>query len=158
MMIDSQAPVQFWGEAVNTAVYLRQRSSNEGLTKRDDRDGYKAPYETPYEMLHAFGKTTHDDAGNKISYKAPIHHLRQFGCCVSKLIPEAQRRSKFGARSKPCMIVGYTHDSTTLWRIWDPNIQVVRAQSEVIFDEERNAYVSCTTDGIDIFGLPENAE
>jgi hypothetical protein len=55
-------------------------------------------------------------------------------------------------------MVGYTHDSTTLWRIWDPNFQVVRAQSEVIFDEERNAYVSCTTDGIDIFGLAEDAE
>ena len=55
-------------------------------------------------------------------------------------------------------MVGYTHDSTPVWRIWDPNFQVVRAQSEVIFDEERNAYVSCTTDGIDIFGLPENAE
>jgi len=35
---------------------------------------------------------------------------------------------------------------------------VVRAQSEVIFDEERNAYASCTTDGIDIFGLAEDAE
>jgi len=154
MRIDSQAPIQFWGEAINTAVYLHQRSPNEGLTKRDDRDDYKAPYETPYEMLHAFGKP----AGNKISYKAPTHHLRRFSCYVSKLIPEAQRRSKFGPRSKPCMMVGYTHDSTTLWRIWDPNFQVVRAQSEVIFDEERNAYVSSTTDGIDIFGLPENAE
>ena len=30
MMIDSQAPIQFWGEAVNTAVYLHQRSPNEG--------------------------------------------------------------------------------------------------------------------------------
>jgi len=29
---------------------------------------------------------------------------------------------------------------------------------EVIFDAERKAYVSCTTDGIDIFGLPEHAE
>jgi hypothetical protein len=57
-------------------------------------------------MLHAFGKP----AGNKISYKAPIHHLRRFGCYVSKLITEAQRRSKFGLRSKPCMMVGYTHD------------------------------------------------
>jgi hypothetical protein len=36
MMIDCQAPIQFWGEAVNTAVYLHQRSPNEGLTKRDD--------------------------------------------------------------------------------------------------------------------------
>jgi len=42
MMIDSQAPIQFWGEAVNTAVYLHQRSPNEGL-KRNDRDGYQAP-------------------------------------------------------------------------------------------------------------------
>jgi len=25
MMIDSQAPIQFWGEEINTAVYLRQR-------------------------------------------------------------------------------------------------------------------------------------
>jgi len=31
MMIDSQASIQFWGEAVNTAVYLHQRSPNEGL-------------------------------------------------------------------------------------------------------------------------------
>ena len=35
---------------------------------------------------------------------------------------------------------------------------MVQAQSEVIIDEERNAYVSCTTDAIDIFGLPVDAE
>jgi hypothetical protein len=46
MMIDSQAPIQFWGKAVNTAVYLHQRSPNEGL-KRSDRDCYQAQYETP---------------------------------------------------------------------------------------------------------------
>jgi hypothetical protein len=158
MMIDSQAPVQFWGEAVNTAVYLHQRSPNEGLTKRDDGDGYNAPYVSPHEMLHAFGNPTHDEAGNKISYKARLHRLRRFGCCVSKHIPEVQRRSKFGPRSKPCMMVGYTHDSTTLWRIWDTSFQVVRAQSEVISDEERNAFVSSTTDGVDSLGLPEDTE
>jgi len=41
MMIDSQGPIQFRGEAVNTAVYLHQRSPNEGL-KRHDRDSYQA--------------------------------------------------------------------------------------------------------------------
>jgi len=76
-------------------------------------------------MLHALGKPAHDMAGNKTSYKARIHHLRRFGCYVSKLIPEAQRRSKFGPQLTPCIMVGYTHDSTTLWRIWDPNFQVV---------------------------------
>ena len=76
MIIDSQAPIEFWGEAVNTAVYLHQRSPNKGLTKRDDRDGYQAPYETPYEMLQAFGKPSHDNNGKVISYKSPLQHLR----------------------------------------------------------------------------------
>ena len=68
MIIDSQAPVQFWGEAVNTAVYLHQRSPNEGLKRKNDRNGYQTPYETPYEMLHGFGKPMHDADGNEISY------------------------------------------------------------------------------------------
>jgi len=61
MMTDSQAPLVFWGEAVNTTVYLHQQTPNEGQTKRDDRDGYIAPYPTPYEMLHAIGKPSHNN-------------------------------------------------------------------------------------------------
>ena len=75
-MIDSQAPLEFWGEAVGTVVYLHRLTPNEELTKRDDLDGYKAAYETPYEMLHAYGKPAVDQDGNKMSYKAPLHHLR----------------------------------------------------------------------------------
>jgi len=33
MMIDFQVPPVFWGEAVNAAVYLHQRTPNEGLMK-----------------------------------------------------------------------------------------------------------------------------
>jgi hypothetical protein len=111
MMIDFQAPIQFWGEAVNTAVYLHQRSPNEGL-KRNYREGYQAMYETPYKILHGFGQPTHDADGNEISYKASLHNVCRFGCYASRLIPEVQRRqSKFGPKSKPCMMVGYTHDS-----------------------------------------------
>jgi hypothetical protein len=87
MMIDSQAPIQFWGEAVNTAVCLHQRSPNEGL-KRNDHYGYQVPYEMPYEMLHGFGKPTHDADGNEISYQASVHNLRRFGCYASRLIPK----------------------------------------------------------------------
>jgi hypothetical protein len=56
------------------------------------------------------------------------------------------------------MMVGYTHDSNTLWRIWDPEFQKVKAQSEVVFDEERNAHMSCQhgSNEVDIFGLPED--
>jgi hypothetical protein len=51
MIMDSQAPVQFWGEAVNTALYLHQRSLNDSLN-RCYRDGYQALFETPYKLLH----------------------------------------------------------------------------------------------------------
>jgi len=125
MMIDSQPPIQFWGEAVNTAVYLHQRSPNEGV-KRSDRDGYQAPYEMPYAMLNGFGHPTHDVKGNTISYQASLHNLLQFRCYASRLIPEVQCRGKFGPRSKPCIRVGYTHDSQRLWRIWDPEFQRVK--------------------------------
>ena len=58
------------------------------------------------------------------------------------------------------MMVGYTHNSKTLWRIWDPGFQKVKAQSEVDFDEERNAQMSCHhgSNEIDICGLPEDEE
>ena len=158
MMIDPQIPVQFWGEAVKTAVYLHQRSLNEGMKKRNDRDGYQPPYEMPYKMLHGFAKPTRNADSNMISYQASPHNLHRFGCYTSSLIPGVQRRGKFGPRSKRSMMVGYTHDSKTLWRLWNPEFQTVKAQSEVVFDEERNAHMSCQHESnqIDMFELPED--
>jgi hypothetical protein len=95
MTIDSQAPVQFWGEAVNAAVYHHQRSQNESLKRKTDHDGCQAPYETPYEKLHVFGKPTHVADDNKISYQAALHNLRRFKYYAGRLIPEVQRRGKF---------------------------------------------------------------
>jgi len=97
MILDSQAPLEFWGEAINTAVYLHQRLPNEGLTKRDDLDGYKAPYESPYEMLHLYGKPEYDkppDDSTRISYRAPLHHLRRFRCYVSHISNYSSFRQK----------------------------------------------------------------
>jgi len=56
------------------------------------------------------------------------------------------------------MMVGYTHDSKTLWRLWVAEFQRVKAQSEVVFDEERNAHMSCQHESneIDIFEIPED--
>jgi hypothetical protein len=161
MKIDFQTPVQFWGEAVHTAVYLHQRSPNAGLKSKNDRDGDQAPYETPYKMMLGFRKPTHDADGNEISYQASLHHLRRFGCYASIVIRRVHcPQGIFGPRSTLCMMVGYTHDSKTLWRIWDPESQRVKSQSEVVFEEERNAQMSCQhgSNEIDMFGLPKSEE
>ena len=94
-----------------------------------------------------------------ISYKAPIHHLRRFGRFVSRLIPAAQRKDKFSPRSKSgCMMVSYIHDSTTTWKVWDPEFNVIRIQSDVVFDsdEEQSAHISCPEpQEADPLGLPQ---
>ena len=79
MVIDAQVPVGFWGEAVNTANYLHKMILDNGLIKRDDRDGYKAPCDTPHGMLLAYGKPKRDAEGKDISYKAPTYHLLGYG-------------------------------------------------------------------------------
>jgi hypothetical protein len=63
------------------------------------------------------------------------------------------------------MMVGYVHNSTTTWRIWGREFNTIRTQSDVIFNEERNSYVSypqsfkrkhgSETTKIDIFDLPQ---
>jgi len=57
-------------------------------------------------------------------------------------------------------MVGYTLNSKTLSSIWDPKFQNLNAQSEVIFDKDRNALKLCQhgINVIDIFGLPEDEE
>jgi len=157
MMFDSHATIQFWGEAVNAAVYLHQRLQIEGR-KRSDCNGYQAPYEIPYEMLHGFGKPRHNVKGNNISYQASLHTLRQFRWYASRLIPEVPRQGIFSPRSKLCMMPGYTPDSKTLWRIWDPKFQKVKTQSKVVFDWESNAHMSPQhgSNEIDNFELPDD--
>jgi len=56
-------------------------------------------------------------------------------------------------------MVSYIHELTTLWRMWDPAFQVVRSQSNVIFDKERNPYASCLPRAqTDILEQPEETE
>jgi hypothetical protein len=159
MIIDSQAPIQFWGEAVNTAVYLHQRSPNEALRRKNDKACFQAPYEMPYGKVHGVGKPTHNAPSNEISYQASLHNGGRFGCYARRLIPEIQpHQAMFGPRSKTCMMVGYTHDLKTLWRICDTKFQKVKAQSEAVFDKERNANMLCQhgSNEMYIFGLPED--
>jgi hypothetical protein len=57
------------------------------------------------------------------------------------------------------MMVGYMQNLTTHWRIWDQAFREVRSQSDVIFDEERNAHSSCLhRDQTDIYELQEEIE
>lgn len=117
MLLDSGLPIRFWAEAIKTACYLHRRTPSSSLP------GNLTPYETLYGS------------------PPKIHHLRRFGCAVYKHIPKELRDSKFGNRSKPCMMLGYVHRTTKIWRLWDFSGRGRAIESSnAIFKEEENAY------------------
>ena len=69
----------FWAEAINTAVYLKNRCPTKQLF-----------FQTPFEVLH--------------SYKPDVSHLRVFGCTAFANIPKANRR-KLDAKSIKCAFI-----------------------------------------------------
>ena len=132
MMLDANVPVVFWPEAIRTACYLHRRSPTSSLT-----DNW-SPYEALYGTVPRIG------------------HLRRFGCRAYKHIPPAQRtEKKFGNRSSMCMMLGYVHNTTKIWRIWDfKSGRTGRAVecSNVVFDEEENAHTEEQTETIEFPG------
>jgi hypothetical protein len=66
--------------------------------------------------------------------------------------------AKMGIRAKACMMLGYVHDTTKIWRIWDPDFGKAVNCSDFYFDESQTAYTSCMATNEssgDPLGLPE---
>lgn len=81
LMKAMKVPLVFWGEVVNTAVYLLNRSPTKTLDS-----------ETPFEAW--YGR------------KPGVSHLRTFGCTASvKLV--GPNMSKLSDRSRKMVIIGY---------------------------------------------------
>jgi len=109
MLFESRLPEKFWGFAIETACYLRNRLPVSYGRK------------TPYEKL--FGK------------KPDICHLKVFGCLVFSYIP-AKTRYKMEEGSRKAIFVGYT-DSSRQYLLYDPAKNEVFKSSSVIFFERK---------------------
>ena len=108
MMSHSKMPMEFWAEAVNTAVYLRNRSPTTSLKGV-----------TPFECL--FGQ------------KPDVSNLKVFGCLAFAHIPKNQR-SKFDEKSKKAVFVGYP-DGTKGYKLYDLSTNRFIRSRDVIFAE-----------------------
>ena len=92
MMFAAQLSKGFWGEAVVTACYLKNRVSHRGL------EDNKTPHEIWFKS------------------KPHANHLRVFGCRATVWIP-AQLRTKLEPKAWTRTMVGYS--DYLGWRIWD---------------------------------------
>ena len=80
MLVESKLDQRFWGEAISTAVYLKNRSPTKAVVGM-----------TPFEAL--YGK------------KPNVKHFRAFGCASNPLIMKDERK-KLDPVAKRCVLVG----------------------------------------------------
>jgi len=62
------------------------------------------------------------------------------------------------ARSKKCMMLGYVHNTTKIWKLWDQEQMKVKYCSDVKFDEATNFHTEeclVLANEKDVLGLPE---
>ena len=99
----------FWAEAINTAVYLKNRCPTKQLV-----------FQTPFEVLHG--------------YKPDVSHFRGFGCTAFAHIPKDNRR-KLDAKSIKCVFIGYYADQKA-YKLLDPSSHKLFASRDVLFHEQ----------------------
>ncbi len=109
MLHSSGLPKEFWGEAVATAVYIRNRVSSQTLPVGT----------TPYHRW--MGKSP------------DLSYIRIFGCKCWFVIPKIHT-NKLDRRSKPGIMLGYSTQSKG-YKIWDTEAQTIIVSRDVKFDE-----------------------
>jgi len=112
MLLDAGLGKKFWAEAWYAASYLTNRSPTQSLDGR-----------TPYEAWH--------------SRKPQLNHLRRLGYDACLTIDKS-RRSDFDTKTRCCIVLGYVHDTTKLWKLWDPVQNCVINGADIHRDEDNN--------------------
>ena len=82
MLTDAKLPQRFWGEAIFTAVYLRNRSPTKAVEGKEAWMGKKPT----------------------------VTHLHVFGCDAYAHVPKDER-GKFDPKAKKCIFVGYGEET-----------------------------------------------
>ena len=97
MLWNASLPVGFWSQAVETSVYLLNRSPHSALHAR-----------TPYEAWHGS--------------KPNLGHLHIFGCRAAAHVPDELRtKTDWSSKSTPnCIFIGYS-ETENLFKLWDIN-------------------------------------
>ena len=107
MLYAKDMPTYLWAEAVNSAVYLLNRTPPQALNT------------TPYELWT--GK------------KPTLDHVRTFGSIAYMHVPQ-EKRTKLEKKSKKMILVGYDGNSTN-YRLFDIETKKIKISRNVLFNE-----------------------
>ena len=131
MLWNTSLPIGFWSQAVETSVYLMNRSPHSTLHGK-----------TPYEQWHGV--------------KPNLGHLRVFGCRAAAHVPDELRTKTdwISKSSLNCIFIGYS-ETENLFKLWDIDKRDVIRKRDVIFWEHEMGHPTMTqfalTYGISIY-------
>ena len=130
MIVASQLPLTYWGEAALTAAYLFNLTVTSALPSGV----------TPFEMFH--------------SRKPDVSHLRVWGVRCFAHVPR-ELQSKLGTKSRECLFMGYPPGQRG-YRVRDLQTLQFYTSGSVIFDENipYHAVHQIPSDPPDYSGLP----
>ncbi|KAJ5125243.1 hypothetical protein N7448_004570 [Penicillium atrosanguineum] len=118
MIIQAALPEHLWPEAVQTAVYLINRTPNKQLD-------WKSPYQALYDSL--------DQKPGYMQQKPDLSNLRVYGCKAFVRITIIPRLAKMKPRAMIGYLVGFK--ASNIWRIWVPRAGRIINARDCIFDE-----------------------
>ncbi|CAN0920234.1 Retrovirus-related Pol polyprotein from transposon TNT 1-94 [Linum grandiflorum] len=108
MMTAKKLPNQLWAEAVNTTIYILNRSPTKAVQNK-----------TPFQAWH---------------HKRPqVDNLKVFGCIAYAHI-STPNRDKFDQKGEKLIFIGYSDESKG-YRLYNPLKNEVVISRDVIFDE-----------------------
>lgn len=107
LLFDAKLDKSFWAEAVNTTVYLRNRTLASGLNK------------VPYELW--------------TGRKPDLSHIRVFGSTAMIHIPKI-KRTKWDQKAEQCILLGYA-DNTKGYRLYNPKKKTIITSRDVVIME-----------------------
>ena len=106
----AKLPKSFWGEVVNTAVRLINRSPSVPLD-----------FDIPQRVW--------------VGKNVPYSHLKVFGCKAFMHVPK-EERLKLDDKATPCIFIRYG-DKEFNYRLWDSDKQKTIRSRDVVFDEHK---------------------
>jgi IS30 family transposase len=85
MILAQGLELEFWGEAMNTAVYIKNRCPTKALDSKTLQEAWSGR-------------------------KPDVSHLRIFGCKAFAHVPD-KKRTKLESKSMPCVFLRYSEDT-----------------------------------------------
>jgi hypothetical protein len=108
MILAQGLELEFWGEAVNTVVYIKNRCPTKALDSKSLQEAWSGR-------------------------KPDVSHLRIFGCKTFARVPD-EKKTKLESKSMPCVFLGY-YEGTKAYCLMCVKTKKIIKSRDVMFIE-----------------------